>query len=84
MLSDMREAIESGLIELNDEDLINECKSYTRNDLIDSEVDIRLTTRHHDLLMACCIAYQMRDHTRPARPMSEEWDVPEKEKNIAI
>lgn len=84
MLSSLREAIESGLIELNDEDLINEAKSYTRNDLIDSEVDIRLTTRHFDLLIACCIAYQMRDHTRPARPMSEEWDAPEKEKNMAI
>jgi hypothetical protein len=84
MLSSLREAIESGLIELNDEDLINECKSYTRNDLIDNPVDIRLTTRHFDFVTALAIAWQMRDHTRPARPMSEEWDVPEKEKNIAI
>ncbi len=32
MLSDMREAVESNLLELNDQDLINELKSYTRND----------------------------------------------------
>jgi len=84
MLSSLREAIESGLIELNDEDLINECKSYTRNDLIDNPVDIRLTTRHFDFVTALAIAWQMKDHTRPARPMSEEWDMPEKEKNMAI
>jgi hypothetical protein len=84
MLSSLREAIESGLIELNDEDLINEAKSYTRNDLIDNPVDIRLTTRHFDMLMACCIAWQMRDHTRPAKPMSEDWDAPQKEVNVAI
>jgi hypothetical protein len=84
MFSSAREAIESGLVELNDEDLINEAKSWTRNDLIDNAPDIRLTTRHFDLLTAFCIAWQMRDHTRPARPMSEEWDAPEKEKNMAI
>jgi hypothetical protein len=55
MLSSLREAIESGLIELNDEDLINECKSYTRNDLIDNPVDIRLTTRHFDFVTACFV-----------------------------
>ena len=67
MLSDMREAIESGLIDLNDADLIAEAKSYTRNDLIDRPVDIRLTTRHFDLLMALCIAWQMKDHARPKK-----------------
>ena len=64
MLSDLREAIESGLIELNDEDLIAEAKSYTRNDLIDTEPDIRLSTRHFDLLVACCIAWQMKNWAR--------------------
>lgn len=67
MLSDMREAVESNLLELNDQDLINELKSYTRNDLIDNAPDIRLTTRHFDLLTAVCIAWQMKDHARPKK-----------------
>ncbi len=84
MFSSLREAIESGLLQLNDEDLINEAKSYTRNDLIDNPIDIRLTTRHFDLLTALAIAWQMKDHTRPARPIDDDFDIPQKEKNIAI
>lgn len=84
MLSSLREAIESGLIELNDADLIAEAKSYSRNDLIDKEDDIRLTTRHYDLLMACCIAWQMKDHARPAKPL-KEWSFEDlQETNPAI
>ncbi|NOQ68453.1 hypothetical protein GQ568_03360 [Patescibacteria group bacterium] len=64
MMSSLREAIESGLINLNDEDLIQECKGYTRNDIIDKDPDIRLTTRHFDLLIALAIAWQMREHAR--------------------
>lgn len=64
MLSSLREAIESNLIELNDEDLIQEAKSYTRNDLIDTEPDARMTTRHFDLLTALAIAWQMRTEAR--------------------
>jgi hypothetical protein len=72
MLSDLREAVESGLIELADQDLINELKSYTRNDLIERETDVRLTTRHFDLLIACCIAWQMKDEARPNREEEDE------------
>lgn len=64
MLQSLRSAIEDGLISLNDPDIIAECKSYTRNDSIDREVDIRLTTRHHDYVMALAIAWQMKDFTR--------------------
>lgn len=62
MLFAFAKAVEDGLIELNDPDLIAECRSYTRNDLIDDENDPRLTTRHFDLLIAACIAWQMKDH----------------------
>jgi len=62
MLSGLKQAIESGHLELNDENLKREAMSYTRNDLIDNDPDIRLTTRHFDLLTACCIAWQMKDH----------------------
>ena len=69
MLLSLREAIESGLISLNDKDLIAEAKSYTRNDLIDNAPDVRLTTRHFDILTACCIAWAMKDHARTAKPI---------------
>jgi hypothetical protein len=62
MMNDFRNAVNDGLIALNDQDLINECKSYTRNDLIDKEPDPRLITRHFDLLIAGAIAWQMKDY----------------------
>lgn len=64
MLEAMRSAIEDGLIELNDLDLIEEFKSYTRNDLIENENDPRLVTKHFDLLIAACIAWQMKNEAR--------------------
>lgn len=62
MLYAFSKAVDDGLIELNDEELIAECKSYTRNDLIDNEKDPRLTTRHFDKLIAAAIAWQMKDY----------------------
>lgn len=64
MFSDLREAVDSGWLLLNDKDLINEARGYTRNDMIDSVPDVRLTTRHFDLLTACAIAWQMKDFSR--------------------
>lgn len=64
MFDSLRDAIADGLIELNDEELIAEAKAYTRNDLINREVDPRLATRHFDLLTACAIAWQMKDHAK--------------------
>lgn len=84
MLSSLREAIESGLISLNYKPLIDEAKSFTRNDLIDNPPDVRLTTRHFDLLIACCIAWQMRDHTRPAKPSIDVQEFLDKEVNEAM
>ena len=85
MWSGFREAIDSGLISLNDKDLIAEAKAATRNDLIDNPPDIRLTTRHFDLLTAAMIAWQMKDHCRPSKSLSdgiEIWN--KKEVNEAI
>ena len=64
MLFALAKAIEDGLLLLNDEDLIYECKGYSRNDLLDDEDDPRLTTRHFDLLIAAAIAWQMKDFAR--------------------
>lgn len=72
MLSALKTAIADGLINLNDADLIAECKSYTRNDLIDNEPDPRLTTRHFDLLIACAIAWQMKDHAFAKSPKKRD------------
>ncbi len=69
MLLSFSKAVEDGLIDLNDPDLVAECKSYTRNDLIDNVKDSRLTTRHFDLLIAACIAWQMKDHARVIKPI---------------
>lgn len=64
MMFDLVKAVDDGHLLLNDESLIAEAKSYTRDDLMDTEVDPRLTTRHFDLLIACAIAYQMKDYAR--------------------
>ncbi len=67
MMDGLKAAIEDGLLVLNDEDLIDEAKSYTRNDIIDKAPDIRLTTRHFDLVTACAIAWQMLNKARPKK-----------------
>jgi len=61
MLFDLKKAVEDGQAELTDEDLISELKSYTRDDLMDNDDDVRLTTRHFDLLMAAAIGFQLRN-----------------------
>jgi hypothetical protein len=61
MMFALAKAIEKGLLTLSDKDLIAEAKAYTRDDLLDSEIDPRLTTRHFDLLIAAAIAWQMKD-----------------------
>lgn len=78
MIFDFLKAVDDGLIELNDAALIAECKSYSRNDLIDTENDPRLTTRHFDLLIAACIAWQMRDYA-DIQSKTEEEVIPETE-----
>lgn len=64
MMADLSKAVVDGIIELNDPDLIEEAKNYTLGDLMDKEVDPRLTTRHFDLLMACAIAWAVRSYVR--------------------
>ncbi len=61
MMAGVLKAIVDGLLELTDKDLIAEFKSYTRHDLLETIKDPRLTTRHFDLLIACAIAWQMKD-----------------------
>ncbi len=73
MLSDLGKAIEDGLLDLNDPRLIEEARSYTTADLMDREVDVRMTTRHFDLLMACAIAWHVRNFVKkPAAKKSDD------------
>lgn len=62
MIFALVKAIDDDLLELTDKDLINEAKSYSRDDLMDKDNDPRLVTRHFDLLIACAIAWQMKDY----------------------
>jgi hypothetical protein len=75
MLMDLRKAVEDGMLDLSDPDLIAELRAYTRNDLMDRDEDVRLTTRHFDLLIAAAIAWQMRSFAtrsyRRSAPHSE-------------
>lgn len=60
-LYELKKAVEDGHLELSDPALIAEVRSYSRDDLMDRDIDVRMTTRHFDLLMAAAIAYQMRN-----------------------
>lgn len=55
IISELVQAVTRGHLLLNDEALILEAKSYSRNDLIENITDVRLTTRHFDLLTACFV-----------------------------
>lgn len=69
----LAKALEDGLLVLNDERLIAEAKSYSRDDLMDSTtVDPRMTTRHFDLLMAASIAWAMKDFAEYPKKRQEE------------
>jgi hypothetical protein len=74
MLHELRTAVADGLLDLNDPDLIAEARSFTRNDLIDTEADPRLTTRHFDLLIACTIAWQLRNEAEVYEKKEDEAD----------
>lgn len=67
----LKKAVEDGHLELTDEDLIFEARSYGRDDLLDGEVDPRLTTRHFDLLTAAAIAYQMKGFAEVSKEETE-------------
>lgn len=57
MLFDFRRDYNDGLIKIYDVDVLKEMKAYTNNDLRENTTG--LATRHFDLLMAVCIAWQM-------------------------
>jgi hypothetical protein len=73
MLYELAKAVDDGLLLLNDPALIEEAKSYTRDDLMDrSMMDPRLMTRHFDLLTALAIAWQLRNYVESAKDHTED------------
>ena len=73
-------AVVDGHLELSDKDLIAEAKAYTRDDLMDRDDDVRLTTRHFDLLIAAAIAYWMKDYATVKQETSGGYQQPEFER----
>lgn len=80
MLFELKKAVEDGLLELTDVDLKNELMSYTRDDLMDRDEDPRLATRHFDLLIACAIAWQMRNFATVKKEIETNYVQPEYER----
>jgi hypothetical protein len=76
MLFALKKAVEDGHLELSDPDLIAELRSYSRDDLLDRDEDPRLTTRHFDLLMACAIAFMMKDWAQVTKPATSGYVQP--------
>jgi len=68
MLYALQKAVENGHLELSDPALIAELRSYGRDDLMEDVKDPRLVTKHYDLLIACAIAWQMKDHATYNQP----------------
>ena len=79
MLFNFRKAVIDGHLELSDEDLINEAWSYSRDDLMDKDIDPRLSTRHFDLLIAACIAYMMKDYATFENGKNDSYKQPDYE-----
>lgn len=84
MMFALSKAVENGHLLLNDKDLIREAKGYNRNDLMDTETDPRLTTRHFDLLIACAIAWQMKDFAEVKEAENYFYNSNEPIKNVAL
>jgi hypothetical protein len=60
MFYDFRRDFNDGLITINDERILREMMQFTKSDLQNARASA--VTRHFDLLIATCIAYQMKDH----------------------
>lgn len=59
----LKSAVEDGLLQIFDKDLLNEMKYYAQKDLkVIGLIDGM--TRHFDLLMACAIAWHMKDFAK--------------------
>ncbi len=70
MLAELREAIDKGWLQITDQDLIDELKSYTIIDVEDNTPKNKVT-RHWDLLVSLAIAWAMRDEATSATDIAD-------------
>lgn len=73
MIFNFMKAVVDGHVELSDKALIDEVRAYTRDDLMDRDDDVRLTTRHFDLLIAASIGYWMKDYATVKREVESNY-----------
>lgn len=71
MLFAFKKAFEDGKLKIYDERLLDEMKTYTRSDFLETS---SLVTKHYDLLIAACIAWQMSEHAPMPDMEDDEWD----------
>lgn len=68
MLYQLKSAVENGHLAVNDENLLEEMMRYNQDDLSDLTNDPERITRHFDLLIACAIAWAMRQYAVLTEP----------------
>lgn len=78
MIYQLKSAVEDGLLDIMDEELLLELKKYTQEDLEDYS---EKTTRHFDMLMACAIAWAMRDFAKVTEAPKKKWKQSEWERS---
>lgn len=61
----LKAAVEAGHLDVFDKDLLNEMKHFAQKDMKIINL-VEGMTRHYDLLMACAIAWAMRDYAKVA------------------
>ncbi len=66
MIYQLKTAIEDGLLVTFDKDLLNEMKYYAQKDLQTYRLEDGMT-RHYDLLIACAIAWAMRNFAKVSK-----------------
>jgi hypothetical protein len=62
MFFDLNTAVNEDLVMLNDKGLISEARRYDREDMRIVRFQDDENTAHFDVLVGCCICFQMRDH----------------------
>jgi len=77
MLFEFRKDYNDGLVKIYDINVLKEMRSYTTADLTDTQLG--MVTRHFDLLIAVCIAHQMKKY---AVFGYNERELPQEEDNL--
>lgn len=69
MFYNFKRDYEDGLIKIKDKRLLTEMKNFNKSDLQDTRTSA--ITRHFDLLVSACIAWEMKDHAGHTRSVKD-------------